>query len=175
MDMYVSNPTKQVIDFQYRIADISSAHWKLSNLRSQKIAIGGQIKISGNLTTDDIELIIKHHSKYGMVSVNDAHKTKKYIPYIYSLDKPIPAPIIEHAVNHNDTVLKLRGMELRKEAAVAESIRLENSLQESGRPEALHSFETSVVEENFKGREDAEPIAEGVRVIRDKTVNKKRR
>src|SRR5580693_8988284 len=97
MQMFVANGTHQNIDFQYRLPDFK-------NYRRQMIPIGGQIKLSGELDQKQIDIIAQFHVKYGMVRVTELDQFKGYfIPYMYSIDKPIPAEkIVELVVSNRE-------------------------------------------------------------------------
>jgi hypothetical protein len=161
MRLYISNTTKQNVDFFYRVLENPVA-------RRQQIPIGGQIVISGDLSTPDVEYIIGQHRPYGMVSADELDRTKEFVGLCYSVDKPVTMIKIERTMRHNDAVLIKRGEEIRKEAAIASSNGLENSLVEQDRQESLRSFETTIVEENSEKRDtsDVKAISEGIRVRR---------
>lgn len=171
MQLYVANPTKQIVDFVYRVTDTSSPSWKLSPIRKQTIGIGGQVKLSGELSQEDISFIIKTNSAYGFVAADTAHNSKVFVSTMYSTDKPVSSLKIEHVMDRNTQILNDRGRNNRKEAAIAEAGRLENDLMDSGRPERLRSFEASVVEENHDDRDESDAVSEGYRIVRDERSN----
>lgn len=123
------------------------------------IDIGGQIRISGDLTTPEIEAIVGQHRKYGMVEVGEIDRTKPFVGLCYSVDKPISVERIRNALVHNAEVLTEIGRARRQEAAIAVSNQLEAVTP------GLQALEMSFVEE--QGKSGASPqIAEGVRVTR---------
>lgn len=160
MDMFVANATKMEYDFVYRVPESSG-------LRSQKIPVGGQVKLSGNLSVADIDSIIEQQSRYGMIAADAIDRSKDFSGLCYSVDKPVQSPKIERLMHHNTRELVKMGQKIRQEAAISSSNVLENQLDESGRPEALRNFEMSVVEENHDDRDENPAIAEGIRVRRD--------
>src|ERR1700752_37516 len=112
MKMFIANGTHQNIDFQYRLPEYKS-------YRQQAIPIGGQIRISGELSAKDIELIVEHHSIYGMVSAKEFTDYKDvYIPYVYSVDEPVSSDQMTELVLQNREFNRLLGVKQRREAAV---------------------------------------------------------
>ena len=69
MKMFIANGLHQNLDFQYRLPEVKG-------YRQQSIPIGSQVKISGDLSQKDIDLIVEHHSIYGMVAARDLDKFK---------------------------------------------------------------------------------------------------
>ena len=161
MDLYIANTTKQNVAFYYRVPESVA-------LREQTIRVGSQERISGNLSTPDIDAIIAQHAPYGMVSADELDRVKGFVGLCYSVGKPIPAAKIERAMNENISVLIRRGKETREMGAIASSVAIENTLAEQSRPEILKEFDASIVEENPDARGDAggPAISEGVRVNR---------
>lgn len=165
MKMYIANCTAQVHDFIYRVVESPA-------LRTQKIEIYGQIVVSGNLTDKDVDFIVEQHARYGLIPVSEIDRTRPFIGMCYQVDKPIEVAKIRRAIEHNRDVLQERGVELRKEAAIAVNNKLEEQLTDGrGNPigTALTALEMSVVEENPGQLETHKPIAEGVRVSRTET------
>lgn len=162
MKLYIANTTRQNVDFYYRVPEIPGAP------RMQKISIGGQILVSGDLNTPQIEAILSQHAPYGIVSADELDRVKGYVGLCFSIDKPVPAHKIERAMNENISILVRRGQQTRRESAVATSALIETELSEKSRPEILKNFEASIVEENpeVRGTEAGPAIAEGVRVNR---------
>jgi hypothetical protein len=120
MNLYVANCTQQVQDFNYRMLESTA-------LRVQKIEIGGQIRVAGNLTTPEIDYIVEQHARYGLVAVDEIDRSKPFIGLCYSIDKIIPVGKIERALEHNTGVLTERGRQLRADAAVASAKIMEDS------------------------------------------------
>jgi hypothetical protein len=159
--LYIGNTTKQIHEFHYRVPEVEG-------VRIQQIPIGGQVLISGTLSTPQIDYIVKQHEKYGLVRADEVDRTRPFIGLCWS-DRPITAIKLERALRHNDDVLADRGREMRERGAIAEHNRLENNLAESGRPELLRGLEVSVQEEHPERRpsEDGPALAEGYSVSRD--------
>ena len=152
MKLIIANCTQQNHDFLYRTIEHPA-------VRSRPIAIGGQIEISGNLNSEDVDYIIGQHTIYGMVRVDEIDRTKPYIGLCYSIDKPIPVEKLRIALAHNSAVLTERGRQIRKEAAVVAA----GGMDEDDNT-GLKAMELSVVEERKDG--GTPEVNEGVRVSR---------
>ena len=156
MKLYVANCTQQVQDFVYRTVEMPSA-------RTQRIEIGGQVRLSGDFSTPQVDSIIDQHRKYGLVRVDEIDRTKPFIGVCVSIDKPVDVEKIKVALQHNVAVLEERGREIREHAAVA----VNNAWEEQMGGGQLSKLEMSFVEEDAAGKQ-AE-IAAGVRVTRAET------
>jgi hypothetical protein len=155
MKLYIANGSHQVQDFQYRLPEVK-------NYRQQIIPIGGQIRISGDLSKEDIDLIIEHHTVYGMVHYKDiANHKDMEIPYIYSVDNFIPVDVMTALIVQNREYNTEKGKEQRQAAALTVNNMIEESLSDK-----LKNFEMTVVEEQSKVRDAT--FSEGIRVTRDK-------
>ena len=157
MKMYIANGLHQNIDFQYRLPEVKG-------YRQQSIPIGGQIRISGDLSQKDIDLIIEHHSIYGMVPAKDLHRFKGFLtPYIYSIDDPVTAEQMTELILQNREYNKQAGIKLRREAAVTVTSEIEEQMPQN--INYLKNFEMTIEELPSKDR-DAE-INEAIRVTRN--------
>jgi hypothetical protein len=155
MQMFIANGSHQNIDFQYRLPEYK-------NYRQQNIPIGGQIKISGDLSPKDVEAIITTHEIYGMVDVNKISDFRGwYIPYAYSLGDPIKAGTIAELVAHNREVNTELGIKYRQEAAVA----LDGLIKENTTNNKVNQIELSV--EEISKNKDAE-VNQKIRVTTDR-------
>jgi hypothetical protein len=155
MKLFVANGTHQNIDFQYRLPEYKT-------YRMQQIPIGGQIKLSGELNEKQIDIIIQFHLKYGMVKYTEISQFKGFlIPYVYSIDEPIPAVSIVELIIQNREFNKVLGEKLRAEAAVAVNAQIEENAGDK-----LTNFEMEIKEAPSKDRDPT--IEETIRVTRDK-------
>lgn len=157
MKMFIANGLHQNIDFQYRLPEVKG-------YRQQSIPIGGQIKISGDLSQKDIDLIVEHHQIYGMVPARDLHKFKGFLtPYVYSIDEPVSAELMTELIIQNREYNRAMGVKLRREAAVTVSSEIEEQMPPN--MNYLKNLELTIEELPSKDR-DAE-INEGIRVTRN--------
>lgn len=122
--MFVANLTAQNQVFAFRLPESNKAF-------HQEIPIGGQIPVAGRngrpeLSTADVEAIIRQHAKYGLIDVAEIDRTKAFAGMCFSLDKPVNVSKIRYAIEHNHFVLVERGKEIREAAAVGISQKIEN-------------------------------------------------
>jgi hypothetical protein len=151
--LYIANTTQQSMDLWYRTLEQRA-------LRMQRIEIGSQIAISGELSTPDIEYIVQQHRPYGLVCVDEIDRTKPFIGMCYSIDAPIQIDKIQRALEHNEKVLVERGRQIRTEAAVS----LHQNLEQQQNPNfTLNATSTTFVEEQTKSNPNPQ-WAEGVKV-----------
>jgi hypothetical protein len=156
MKMFIANGTHQNIDFQYRVPEYK-------NYRQQNIPIGGQIRISGELSPKDVEAIIATHEIYGMVEASKIADFRGWhIPYIYAIGEPISAGVIAELVAHNRIVDTEMGIKYRQEAAVA----LDGLIKDNTKDSKVNQIETAIEEIDTK-RKDPE-IFEKIRVTTDR-------
>jgi hypothetical protein len=163
MMLFIGNATKQKFVFAYRVPEVAG-------VRQQEIQVGGQVMISGNLSSTDIDAILDQHRPYGLVASSEIDRTKTFAGLCYSIGQPITAAKLGLVIQRNTEVLVQRGQEMRKQAAVMIQGRIENDLAERQGMEGtnLRQLDMSVVEEEPKGGYTTDaPIAEGIRVKRD--------
>lgn len=124
MRMYVANATAFRHVFFYTMPEQKKA-------RQQPIPPGGQIVLSGDLTPEEVNHIVKTHEKYGLVNAYDgvgSKSQKKFHGFCYSIDKPITSARIEALMRGNTGVLDSQGREIRKEMAVVANQRVMDAL-----------------------------------------------
>jgi hypothetical protein len=159
MKMYIANGTHQNLDFQYRLPEYRS-------YRQQNIPIGGQIKISGELSPKDIQCIADQHSIYGMVHAKELGNFKGFmIPCVYSIDEPVPAEIMAELIVKNREYNTQLGIKQRKEAAITVNSMIEDQFPENMRSN-LKNLEMSV--EELPSKDHDATFYEGVRITRDR-------
>jgi hypothetical protein len=164
MKMFVANATKQVVNFMYRVPETLS-------LRSQDIAIGSQVQLSGDLDQAAIDYVIEQHARYGMVAADEVNRAREFTGLCYSIDKPVKMEKIETLIYHNVDKLVEFGKQMRQEAALSAGGTLDQALDDADAPSdaipKVRNFEMSVVEENHDDRDERPAVAEGIRVTRD--------
>jgi hypothetical protein len=111
-ELFIANTTKRHHDFDYRIPENPK-------LIRQSIRAGEQVRIGGDLRSEDIQAIIDQHIQYGLISANDVKRSADFVGLCYSIGKPVPAANVMTAFEQNDGVLTKRGEEIRKAAAIA--------------------------------------------------------
>lgn len=161
MDLYIGNLTRQNVEFAYRVIDENSG------IRMQRIPIGRQIRVAGNLNQPQIDSIVEHHAKYGMRPVSEVKSSKSFVGLCYS-DRPISVNSIMLGMELNNGVLIARGKAMRQEAAVAAHNTIEHNMAET-QIGNLQDFKVTIEQEERKGGAgefDAAPVAEATRVTR---------
>jgi len=122
-DLFIANLTRQVVDFQYQLPEARAP-------RKQIIEIGSQINVSGDLSTIDIEAIIRQHAPYGLIHVSEIDRTKTFAGMCYSIGKPVNIDQLRRGLEGNLIVLSERGKVLRQEAAVAINNQMEDMVRQ---------------------------------------------
>jgi len=169
MDLYIGNATKQHHLFCYQVIENSN---NVAN-RQQNIPVGGQIRLTG-LNTPQIDAIVGHHQRYGMMSVEEAAaktiRNREVIGLVYSVDKPIAVPRLTMVIERNTAVLKEQGKKNRQDAAVAVAAGLERALEENRELNAdLAEVDVEVIQDEDRGGGYAQdnPVGERFKVTRD--------
>lgn len=159
MQLYIANCTRQVRQINFRLPEVSK------NVQ-QTIPMLAQVRAgSPNLSRPDIDAIVEQLSRYGMVDIAKLGERKdptQQIPYVCSVDKPVPASVITQVDKHNRGTLIMRGKRVREEAAIASSNFIEDNA-----PGTLRTLETTVQEEDsgtMTHERGEEPVNVGLRV-----------
>lgn len=155
--LYVANSTRQIQEIQFRLPDKSSP-------MVQRVQPGAQIKIAGDLSTKDVEIILKQHVPYGWVEASAVDRTKPFIGMIYSIDKPVPYTRIVASMEHNLEVLSQRGKDNRDLAAVAMNSALEKQFAETHVAE-LRELDVAITEEDKLGRDSSRDLISEGRIV----------
>ena len=157
MDLYIANATKQILQFEYRLADKGRI--------SRTIGSGAQTVFTG-LNQDQIDRVIYQHRRYNMLPLSEVMGARSYVAYFYSIDRPIKPEVIAMAAARNDGVLVVQGRETRKRLAIAINESLGNSLTQNHRDERIRGFDLSVREEEPRAgyHPDIKPVDERISV-----------
>lgn len=161
--LFVANPTRQNHLISLRLPE-------RAGIVQQNVAPGRQIQFFGELSTPELEAILKHGATYGWVSVTDLSKRgTPFASLVYSIDRPVPRGSLMGLIENNTRVLKQRGKENRDLAAVAMSQDLE-AMVESETGAHTREVNVEIVEDDSKPRaaeDDHEAVAEGRKITRD--------
>jgi hypothetical protein len=153
MKIYVANCTPQVHNFVYRMLG-------QTGIRQQMIEVGRQVRLSGEMTSEEIDFIVNQHAKYGLIRDTEiTRKTRGFNCLVYAVDRPVAVDNMTIVLELNREALVTQGQQTRKEAAVA----VTNAIENEG--PGLKALELSVVEEDRPGVEGT--MAEGLRVTRE--------
>lgn len=184
--MFIANATHQIQDFCYTVPEHHG-------IISQPIGIGQQIRISahgGNLSPADVECILDHHRKFGLISVEEIPRTKNFAGLCYSLDKPVSFPRLTELIQQNRGALVRRGEEQRRAAAIAVNDTIQRQVTESGSRDVLQQVVVEIEERTpaqvhgsrrgnetlardlaevtpFRDINDRPSVGEGFRITRD--------
>lgn len=150
MKLFIANCTKQNQLFLYRVP---GENRETPNM--QEIGVGKCVAIYRDDTNADVfESIIEQHADYGLIAASEIDRTKDFIGMCYQFDKPIDVEKIIRALGRNDIVLKERGEEMRKLAAVAISDQADKDAEEAGG--RVQGLEVTVEEVAVPGGKDTE-------------------
>lgn len=137
--LYIANCTRQNRVINYRL-DYHPEQGKrrFTPARSQTVQPGQQINLGGDLNIGQIEDVIDQLNKLGMVGAVEVKRAKggNPIPFVFSIDKAIPRPIIEEVLSHNRGALILSGERRRQLAAIAGNEALINKIGQMTDPVA---------------------------------------
>lgn len=160
MRLYIANCSHQRHIVMSRLPE-------MSGVLSQPVEAGSQIVYGGDkLNLPQIEAAIKHLSRYGLRTVQEAIHQGGVVPLICSVDKPVSIDAIRTVIMQNRGLLKKRGDELRKSVAIEMSRAMESRSQEDPLAGVLDQLEVSVQEDNSGSLPtDDKPLNEGVRVV----------
>jgi len=139
--LYVANATKHYQEIVYRLPETPGA-------RRQTLRPGGQVGIR-DLSTLDVEAIIRQNVPYGWTDVSAVDRVKPFVGIVYSADKPVKADKIEGVMEHNLGVLVNRGRQNREMAAVATNDMLERQFEATNIAD-LKSMVMTIEEEDTK-------------------------
>src|SRR5208282_220006 len=159
--MFIGNCTSQVQDFVYRVIGTNK-------IRQQLIPMGGQQQLSGDFTENEISEIASQHAKYGLVRVNEIDRTKHFTGLCWD-DKPITVNRLRYAIEKNSELLVAKGVELRKQAAVAATTRTEEALHSPGAVKGLELTVEEIPSAHASMDDKGELFSESIRV--DRTRN----
>ena len=122
MRLYIANPTRQEQVVCYRIDIEDDGTRKDTNrrfqpARQQPIGPGLQAQLGSDMHKAQIDDIVKQLRPYGLIHMKDQMPNKK-VPYVYSIDVPVPADFIRRVQFHNGVVATEDGRKRREDAAI---------------------------------------------------------
>lgn len=155
MKLYIANTTKQRHIFSFRTLETG-------RLRQIPIAHGSQMLVLDG-SSEEVDAVIQHHQIYGLVDATKIDQSKQFVGLCYSINKAVPASVIEKALRDNDEHLT-RNSHGRRQASVAA---MDSTLRDSG---TGYNGDMEFSVEQTKGREDNDDIP----VVNEKIVTEKR-
>lgn len=159
MKLFIANCTHQIQTVNYRLIE-----GKGRGFQTQHIGLGRQEQIAGELNKPQIDGLIGQLRVFGLHEIEDLPGVKHFVPIVCSVDKAVPAALMQELISHNTALLKQFGTKLRREAAIATS----HGMREFS-PMAADTVALSVEEEK-PGTMDhggEGPMAEGFRMNRE--------
>lgn len=97
MRLWIANTKKQVHVFTYRLVERSQPF-------QRPIQPGQQVSID-NLTSEDVDFIIRQNEVYGMRKAADVSRQKGFVGYCYQPDQPISMERMLETFTNNDQSL----------------------------------------------------------------------
>lgn len=155
MKLYIANTTKQRHIFSFRTLETG-------RLRQIPIAHGSQMLVLDG-SSEEVDAVIQHHQIYGLVDATKIDQSKQFVGLCYSINKAVPASVIEKALRDNDEHLT-RNSHGRRQASVAA---MDSTLRDSG---TGYNGDMEFSVEQTKGREDNDDTP----VVNEKIVTEKR-
>lgn len=98
-------------------------------------------------SSEEVDAVIQHHQIYGLVDATKIDQSKQFVGLCYSINKAVPASVIEKALRDNDEHLT-RNSHGRRQASVAA---MDSTLRDSG---TGYNGDMEFSVEQTKGRED---------------------
>lgn len=155
MKLYIANTTKQRHIFSFRTLETG-------RLRQIPIAHGSQMLVLDG-SSEEVDAVIQHHQIYGLVDATKIDQSKQFVGLCYSINKAVPASVIEKALRDNDEHLT-RNSHGRRQASVAA---MDSTLRDSG---TGYNGDMEFSVEQTKGREDNDDTP----IVNEKIVTEKR-
>lgn len=119
MKLYIANTTKQRHIFTFRTLETG-------RLRQIPVDHGSQMMVLDG-STEEVEAVIEHHQTYGLLDSSRIDQSRAFVGLCYSVNKPVPASVIEKTIRDNDVHLT-NNAHNRRQASVAA---LDSKLRES--------------------------------------------
>lgn len=139
MKLYVANTTKQRHIFTFRQLETGLLRQIPINHGSQMMVLDG--------STDELNAVIQHHQVYGLVEASKIDQAGEFVGICYSIDKPVPASVIEKTIRDNDSHLT-SAAHVSRQASLAS---LDQALSNNG---TGYSGELEYSVEQAKGKDD---------------------
>jgi hypothetical protein len=161
--LFIANLTKQHQHFLYSVPEGDGDDRTYQSMQ-EYIDIGSQVQLPDTLTQAQLDIIVQHHSRYGMKPYDEARKIRDFTGLCYRFEEPVPMNdqgFIDDIVKSNNHTLDERNDKRRELTTVAINDRLRREASGSRAP--LRRVEVEQVEET-----DGTPrVASGVEVPAD--------
>jgi hypothetical protein len=169
--LYVANCTRQNHELYYRLdfTPKGSPEIAFRPANKQPVAPGRQVVIGNkDLHLQQVESICGQLGKYGMVGVAEVPRVRGKIPFVFNVDRPVPADTIRYVMDLNAGLLTQEGIDRRARAAVASNELITQAVSNEFAAKGIEIEPTPAVEVEFEQEEQSEAgekrIEEGYRI-----------
>jgi len=172
MRLYVANPTRQNQIFFYRPDMPKPGEVRpFSPPRQQEIPAGRQFPVGGDLTTEQLEAVVRQLTSHGAVDVSEAKGGRRLASLVFNVGAPVPAPVIQAVMNVNAGILVEEGRLRRQRAAIAVNEAVQNVVNDQFAQQGFEATATDSIEVGFEQLEESgegeKKIEEGYRMQPD--------
>ena len=179
MRLYVANCTKQNAIVFYRL-DIDKDGKREEAARSQvraalQVRVGPQRQepLGGDMHLNQVNSVIDQLARHGGIRLENVGDQRRHVaPYVLSVDRPVPANVMQRVIDDNAAILLHQGFIRRKKAAVAVDKIVKDAVESAAIAAGVEEPpEVPPVDVSFEQDEQSEAgekvIEEGFRVDRD--------
>lgn len=124
MRLYIANCTRQNQTIYYRLDYDNNGNPKEAERTrfqpalQQTIPAGRQAQLGTDFHKVQVTEIVDQLARYGLIGVVDVPRQKQMAPYVFNIDKPVPADIMRKVSDCNSSVLIEQGQLRRRRAAI---------------------------------------------------------
>jgi hypothetical protein len=163
--LFVGNATRQTYAFAFR-APVAVPGVSGLPLRTHMIEPGTFTRIPGEWSPEEADSIVQQHVPYGIIRDGDIDRSREYHGIVYSIDKPITRSRLLYLMDHNLGHLVMRGQDIRRANAIAQSDLVQKALVENGRNERVEAFDSTIQQEESDPRNNVAQLSVGTLVKR---------
>ena len=150
------------------VANLSKSHhrffWQMPErikINVTDIPIGQQRQIAGDLSAEQVNRIVTHHQRYGLLPAKEIPNLRQYAALCYSIDAPVDLETFYEGYERNDGEIQARSEEMRAETVVAINAQTSQMLDTP-----VHRTEVEMIEQTTGG---TPRIAAGIEVVTEGT------
>ena len=156
--LFIANTSKSNHDFSFRRPEAQFP-------TVIHILAGTQVAAIKDGDSDMVDSVIDQHRRYGLLSAQEAAKSKRFVGLCYSIDKPVTFKDMKVVFEHNDKALEEQGREQVANVAAAVNENIDQRLEGAGIPSKAAHVAVEVKEENAPGQDTK--LAVGVEVVKE--------
>ena len=183
--LYLANCTRQNHVVCYRLdydngGNLKDINRRFEPAKQQDIPAGRQVQIGSDFHIRQIEDIVDQLSTYGLIGVVDVGRHKAndlknlrsgVVPYIFNIDKVVPADAIRTVMAYNANILIDDGRLRRQRAAVASNEMVQTAVAHQFLDKGIDATPSKTLDVSFEQEEQTEAgektISEGYKVSPD--------